>query len=150
MKYEKTDHLAAARRLYKMGKYDEAIDKLDQLDAESQRHQDALELRWALHADQGHWARCVDIARILTLRYPDDPHGWICLADSIRNVPGGTLHMSYEVLFSATRRHCDPILLLTLARYSAQLGKTEEMHEWITKAQKAGSPLALNHDVRIQ
>jgi len=145
-----TDRFGRARQLYKLGKSAEALAELERLGTGYQGDRDVLELRWALYAGQDQWPTCVDIARRLTLQRPDDAHGWLCLADSVRNVPGGTLQMSYDILVSAARQIRDPILLLTLGRYSAQLGRVEEMREWIDKAHEEGDASILNGEIRIQ
>lgn len=107
-----------------------------------------MELRWRIYADQGQWAICVDIARTMTLQYRGDVRGWLCLADSIRNVAGGTLQMAYDILSSAARRIAEPILLLTLARYAAQLGRFADTQEWLAKADAAGGILVPDRQER--
>lgn len=138
MKSEETGHLAAARRSYKLGKYADALAELEKTEAEADCWLETLELRWSIHADQEQWSKCVDVARQMTLQHPDDGLGWLCLADSIRHVPGGTVQMSYEILTSAVRRVHEPILFLMLARYSTQLGRFEETRQWESKAREAG------------
>ena len=138
-KYVKAEinHLAAARRSYKLGKYADALDELQKSEAERDHQHEILELRWSIHADQGEWTKCVDIARTMTLIHPDEPLGWLCLADSIRNVPGGTAQMSYDILSSAVRRIQAPILYSALARYCTQLGRFEEKRRWEAKTREA-------------
>lgn len=137
-----TAHFATARKLYKLGQYAMALAELDGLKAENRSLPEVLELRWAICADQEDWANCVDIARTRTLQRPDEPDGWIWLAASVRNVEGGTLEMSYEILSLSAERIRHPSLFSALAHCACQLGRIEEMQRWERKAHRAGNLFA--------
>lgn len=60
----------------------EASRELEHLDAALQAHPSVLDLRWHIYRDAGRWDACFETAHAMTEAVPEDPQGWLLLAQT--------------------------------------------------------------------
>jgi hypothetical protein len=76
-------HLRAAEGWLELGNPGEAAAELDGISSECSNHPDVLALRWHIAARGNDWPATMKFAQMLTQTAPEDPRGWVALAESI-------------------------------------------------------------------
>jgi hypothetical protein len=103
-----------------------------------------LETRWKACAKAAKWSLCLEIARSFATKMPECPLAWIYVAHSTQRVPGGTVHMAYDVLLSAARKSPkEPLIFYGLAHYACKLDRLEEAAYWLERASEFGDSTQL-------
>jgi hypothetical protein len=75
-------HLRSAEGWLELGNCLEAHQDLDRITPELRTHPDVLILRWRIYQHAQNWDACLMVARSLTEGAPNDPRGWIALAQN--------------------------------------------------------------------
>lgn len=113
----------------------EAEAELACLSAEAARHPQALNTRWAVHAELGAWKLAYAAAEELIACAPEDVAGWVHRAYSARRMEGGGLQAAWDALRPAADLFPDePLVPYNLACYACQSGKLDVARRWIDSA----------------
>jgi predicted Zn-dependent protease len=130
-------HLRGAEGWLELGDVAEANRELEQIAAEHSNHPQVLLSRWQLDIKAQKWNECLDIALILAERFPDNPCGWIALAQTLyytqRIAEAYQIGIAKAEEFSESSR-----LLYDTARYACLLGKRKEAEHYLRLAMAVG------------
>lgn len=138
-----THHLAAAMGWLELGNPSEAGQELARLAAASLEHPDVLSVRWEVCAATRSWDAALEVAEILTSKFPERASGWIHRAYALRRAKGGGLAKAWDVLRPAFERFPkETTISFNLACYAAQLGRLEEAMEWLHTSMEAEEDVA--------
>ena len=126
-------HLDAAEGWILLGDAHEAIEELDKIDIRYRHHPEVLNIRWHAYAALDWWDPAWATARLLCQVAPDEPQGWICQANALRECKG--LRDAKNLLLEVVHRFPDePVMRFNLACYFCQLGRMNECCQWLLKA----------------
>ena len=116
----------------------EAAAEFDQVPAEHRGHPNVLAVEWRLSEATGNKQKAWHAAFRLCELLPGCSAGWICQANSLREVRG--LQAAADLLLSvADRFSSEPIVAYNLACYLAQLGEWDQAWKWLRIAFDADS-----------
>lgn len=132
-------HLNAALGWLGLGSREEALKELDLVSSGNQRHPDALEVRWMIHAGQQQWDAALEVASRLLAEAPERADGWLHRAYALRRTSGGGLAQAWEALKPAAEKFPkEPIIPFNLSCYACQLRQLDEARVWLKRALKIG------------
>ena len=132
-----THHLNAAIGWLGLGNYIEANEELDRIAPAVRAHPDVLIIRWAVYANAKRWDACLDIARMITAKAPENAIGWINLSVSLYRI--GKTESAYQSLSSVRSKFAGNWTVnYDLACYAAQLGSLDEAEKLLHEAMDVG------------
>ena len=138
-------YLLAAAGWLELRNYDEAKAELSRIDSALSQHPDALEIWWAIHAGEKHWAEALETARLLINRASDRASGWLYQAYALRRAAGGGLQAAWDALLPALEKFPDePIIPYNLSCYACQVGQLDQARKWFKLAVKIGGNDSIN------
>ena len=131
--------LRAAEGWLDLGNHLEANEELEHIRPQLRVHPEVLVLRWRICAKAKKWDACLMIARALTDDLPEDPRGWIALAQTLRLQ--GKLRKAFVLAKSKALDFMDCWHLhYDAARYGFLLGEFDDAEQFFTLALAAGDP----------
>jgi tetratricopeptide (TPR) repeat protein len=130
--------LSAAIGWLELGNPAEARAELERLSPETRSSPDALEIEWAICAEEKNWSRGLSAAERLIEVEPDRPSGWLHRSYATRRAAGG-VGKAMELLLPASAQFPEePLIPYNLACYACQLGRLEEARTWLRRALAVG------------
>jgi predicted Zn-dependent protease len=130
-------YVLAGEGWLELGNASEAIRELDQMPPEHRDHPDVLHLRWHIHASIGKWDYCLSAAKALTDSAPDDPRGWIILAETYYRKRD--VQKAYRIALANSADFPESWhLLYDTACYACLLGKPTEAKQFLRRAMTVG------------
>lgn len=131
--------LSAAEGWLGLGNAAEAKAELARLPGRLEKHPEALEVRWAIHAQEQDWIEALRVAGYLIQMAPISPVGWIHQAYALRRVPKGGLESAWNSLFPAMEKFPkNPIIPYNLACYACQLRQPAKARVLLIRAMALG------------
>jgi predicted Zn-dependent protease len=130
-------YLRAAEGWLELGNSQEATGELDQIAPPQRMHPEVVCLRWNISVKARRWTDCMDLARALTERYPDNPCGWVALAQTLYFTK--RIAEAYEIGIAKSEDipNCWQLLYDT-ACYACLLGKKTEAEQFLQLAMAVG------------
>lgn len=114
---------------------DEAVKELENIPAHLRSHPEVVAVWWEINCEQAGWPEYLKYGAALLAANPDDPMGFILLAESARLRSEDNIKDAYEILRPVADRFPDAITIpFNLACYACRLGRLEESREWLRKA----------------
>lgn len=136
--------LNAATGWLGLGLTAEAQAELNRLPTELRTHRLALDVQYAIHAENSRWDDAHAVAEASVRLHPDAAGGWIQLAYAARRRPGGGLDAAFAALLPAVGKFPQEVTIpYNLACYCAQKDLLSEAWQWYRKAREIGDPALL-------
>ena len=118
-------HIRGAEGWLGLGNLDEANRELERIAPAHRTHPEVLLMRWQLQVAAQKWDECLAIGLTLTERFPDNPCGWIALAQTLYFTK--RIAEAYEVGVAKAEEFPESAqLLYDTACYACLLGKRKE------------------------
>jgi predicted Zn-dependent protease len=131
--------LRAAEGWLELGNHIEANEELEQIRPQLRVHPEVLVLRWHICARSKKWDACIMIAKALIDDLPDDPRGWIALAQTF--CWQGKVRKAFNVLRNKALEFIDSWpLLYDASRYAFLIDQLEDAENFFCLALAAGNP----------
>jgi len=116
-----------------LGNPAEAVAEFDKVAEANRGHPNVLALQWRISEAVGNredaWHAAFKLCELL----PDCAAGWICQANSLRQIRG--VQAAADLLLSVAQRFgAEPVVAYNLACYLAQLGEWEKSWSWLRDA----------------
>jgi predicted Zn-dependent protease len=137
--------LRAAEGWLELGNSAEASLELDKLSSITSGHPDVLNLRWQINQQAKKWDACLVLARANTESSPNDPRGWIALAQTFYFQE--LYQEAYDIAVSKiTRFPKHWPLYYDAACYACLTGRLEQAKQFLQLAMVCGDAT----DVRLR
>jgi hypothetical protein len=133
--------LNAASGWLGLGMTVEAQLELDRLPPELRTHRLALDVQFAIHAENSAWDAAYTVAESSVSLHPEDVGGWIQRAFAARRKTGGGLDDAFALLLPAAEKFPKEVTIpYNLACYCAQKDRLAEAWQWYRQARSLGNP----------
>jgi hypothetical protein len=127
-----------------LGMTAEAQAELNRLPPELRTHRLALDVQFAIHAENSLWEAAYSVAETSVRLHPEDAGGWIQRAFAARRKKGGGLEAAFALLLPALEKFPrEETIPYNLACYCAQKNQLAEAWRWYRAAREVGNPTQL-------
>ncbi|MDB6124116.1 MAG: hypothetical protein JWQ71_3109 [Pedosphaera sp.] len=130
-------YLLAAEGWVELGNPAEANAELEKIPRKFRSHPDVLNIKWAIHAKEENWNRCLKIATTLVKTARRRSRSWLQYSIALYRLH--RTEKAYDNLVQVVNKFPDDwIMRYELACFCAQLGKLEEAWNWLDQACQVG------------
>lgn len=120
-----------------LGNAAEALDNLDQLTSGGATTVEALRARYTALAAAEQWRFALLVSEVAVHMFPSTAETWLWRAHSIRALSTNAAKARDSLFPAADMFPEDPIILLNLALYEAELERAAEAAAWLERARRA-------------
>ena len=123
-----------------LGRPEEALRELEQVNPDLWQHPDVLNVRYSIHAGQRNWEMALAVAREFRHRSPDRVGAWLDYAYALRRVSGGGIQAAWRALQPALKNFPREVMVAyNLSCYACQMEQMDEARKLITHAMEVGN-----------
>ncbi len=131
-------HVEAAEGWCELRSFNDAHAELEEITADHWAHPQALEVRWLISAKLGKWDDALDLAEVIRQLAPNEPRGYIYIANSLREL--GRCTEALDLLLAAVQQFPrEGMILYAIAWLYCQSGRLDLARPWVAKAMYAAS-----------
>jgi predicted Zn-dependent protease len=121
-----------------LGDFQEAERELESIALERRDHPEVLVLRWQIYSRAQRWNDCMAVADVLTKRFPENPCGWIVLAQTLYHTQ--RVAEAYKIGVSKAEEFPESWqLLYDTACYACLLRKRRKAQQYLHSAMEVGN-----------